>query len=55
MNERIDVIIQYDELDIELQERYREIEDNYPLLDNVLDNCRLGAKFLRENQLLLDG
>lgn len=55
MNERIDGNIQYDELDLELQGRYREIVDNYPMRDNVLNNWRLGAKFLRENQWLLDG
>lgn len=54
MNERIDGTIQYDDLDIELQERYREIVDNYPMRDNVLNNWRLGAKFLRDNQWLLE-
>ena len=54
MNERIDGTIQYDDLDIELQKRYREIVDNYPMRDNVLNNWRLGAKFLRDNQWLLE-
>ena len=54
MNERIDGTVQYDELDIELQARYREIVDNYPMKENVLNNWRLGAVFLRENQWLLE-
>ena len=54
MNERIDGTIQYDEIDRELQNRYREIVDNFPMRDNVLNNWRLGASFLRENQWLLD-
>ena len=36
------------------QNRYREIVDNFPMRDNVLNNWRLGASFLRENQWLLD-
>ncbi|MBQ8699266.1 MAG: TIGR04372 family glycosyltransferase [Schwartzia sp.] len=54
MNERIDGTIQYDALDLELQQRYREIVDNYPMKDNILNNWRLGAAFLRENQWLLE-
>ena len=54
MNERIDGTVKYDALDIELQQRYREIVDNYPMKDNVLNNWRLGAAFLRENQWLLE-
>ena len=55
MNERIDgTVVKYDALDIELQQRYREIVDNYPMKENVLNNWRLGAVFLRENQWLLE-
>lgn len=54
MNERIDGIREYSSLDIELQYRYREIVDNYPLGENVLSHWRLGADFLRNNQWLLD-
>jgi len=54
MNERIDGTIKYDEIDIKLQRRYRDIVDNYPMKENVLNNWRLGASFLRENRWLLN-
>lgn len=54
MNERIDGTIQYDQLDLELQERYRELVDNFPLEESVLSNWRMGAKFLRDNQWLIN-
>lgn len=54
MNERLDGTVQYDALDIELQARYRDIVDNFPMSNNLLNNWRLGAAFLRENQWLLE-
>ncbi|WP_303814474.1 TIGR04372 family glycosyltransferase [Selenomonas ruminantium] len=54
MNQRIDGTMVYDSLDKELQARYREIVDNYPLGESLLADWSMGAKFLRDNQWLLD-
>jgi len=54
MNERIDGVKIYDKIDIELQNRYRKIVEEYPKKENFLNNWRLGADFLRQNQWLLD-
>ncbi|MBO6127487.1 MAG: TIGR04372 family glycosyltransferase [Pseudobutyrivibrio sp.] len=53
MNERIEKKYNYDSLDDELQIRYREIVDSFDLNGAVLNKWRLGAKFLRDNQWLL--
>ena len=54
MNQRIDGTMVYDSLDKELQARYREIVDNYPLGESLLADWSMGSQFLRENQWLLD-
>lgn len=54
MNERIDGTRKYDELDKNLQAKYRSIVDDYPKKDNFLNYWRIGAEFLRKNQWLLD-
>jgi putative glycosyltransferase (TIGR04372 family) len=54
MNERIDGIREYDELDKILQKKYFQIINEYSDKGNVILKWRLGADFLRKNQWLLD-
>ncbi len=52
MLQRIKGVAKYDEIDIELQERYEEIKSEYH--DEYFFKLRIGRDFLRENQWLLD-
>lgn len=54
MNGRIDGTYEYDDTDCELQARYRDIVDHFPYKEDAPIRWRIGAKFLRANQWLLD-
>ena len=54
LNGRIDHTSTYDDMDQELQSRYRDIIDHFPYGIDAPNLWRIGAKFLRENQWLLD-